>query len=645
MRWMQSTLVAVAGLFLLTHTSLAQVARVTAAQRTTEKSASGADWQDAGVGADLSSSDRFRTGKRSKADLKFRDGSLVRLGQLSYLEMRGAKQMSLVRGQLLFVALRPGRVLAGAAAAAIKGSVAVVQYKNYKNSEGKDTEVAEFYLYSGLMDIVTALRTVSLKPGQMATVYPDGTIIVGVAPPLQYFGGELHPNILGKPNNNPFAGSKEHTGWRDDDERIERDHDYPILFNPDGFDNLQDGTFPQPTPTPPPVIGDGEGEGPITPRFDLRAASTPALFAASSPAPSASGSTSDGIGGNSFEGTARIEFPQEVRLAALEGESPVAQSTLQVAEDAALVGSEKEGQFDLEAKPAYQHLGESNFDKGRQIGGDAALIGAGASNSAYAYGARLHGFYSNDNWFLDAAYTPLGVHARFEEDRKRSRSLSAISDLSLTYTAGFGEVRLGRQRFLSGPTQATLYGSLIRAGGREIMDAVRFAPDIGDDKSLEVAYLYDAFPRNLPYRISGAQNGFYGRFAIYESFGNFGINVLKYSDADVDDTTGATFDFALPIIRNKMEFYGEIGRDPFRRNLRTFGLTFPWLYEKTGWDVFLETAHLSDARHAEAPPTEYAMRAYKKLSQSVNMVAAVSHFSGSSTKFIVGFSIGARTAR
>lgn len=647
MRRTLSTLAAVAVLFFLTHTAHAQVARVTASQRTTEKSAGGADWQDAGVGANLGSSDRFRTGKRSKADLKFRDGSLVRLGQLSYLEMRGAKQINLVRGQLLFVALRPGRVLAGAAAAAIKGSVALIQYQNYKNSGGKKN-VAEFYLYSGAMDVVSSLKTISLLPGQKATVYPDGTIVLGTAPPLQYFGGELHPPILDKPKNNPFAGSTEQTGWRDDDERIERDHDYPILFNPDGFDNLEGTSFPQAPPPPPPIL---RGNNTISP--GLRAASQTASTLAA-PLSAANGINGNRFSSNSLESDARannskMAFTKTWRLADASSDvSDVkngAPSTLQIVEDAALAESEKEGEFDLDASAAYKHLSQSNFDMGHQIGGDAALLGAGATRGAYAYGARFHGFYSKDKFFVDAAYTPLRVRARFEENQKDSRDFSAISDLSLTYTANLGEVQIGRQRFLSGPTQGTLYGSLVRAGGREVMDAVRFAPNIGDDKSLEVAYLYDAFPRKLPYRISGAQNGFYGRFAIYKKYGNFGVNVLKYSDADVDDTTGATLDFSLPVIRDKMEFYGEVGRDPFRRNLRTFGFTFPYIYEKTGWDVFLEAAHLSDAREADAPPTEYAIRAYKKLSQNINVVAALSHFSGDSTKFIVGFSIGARTSR
>jgi hypothetical protein len=626
LRLKRSTPVVAAVVLLASAHAHAQVARVVAAQRTTEKSADAATWNAAGVGANLSSSDRFRTGKRSKADLKFRDGSLVRLGQLSYLEMRGAKQVNLVRGQLLYVALRPGRVLAGAAAAAIKGSVALIQYRNYKNSDGTENDVAEFYLYSGAMDVITPKGTISLQPGQMVTVFPDGSYKIGVAPPLEYFGGDRNPDLLEKPGKFVFVGSPEHEDWRDDPERIERDHDFSTFFNSDGFDSLQDDSFPS-SPPPPPVETD----------FQLGA------FALRSTPGSGSGASS-GVTGGPFQSSAMIALSPLLRFAAAPNDSRDAASTLQAAEDAA--GANKEGEISLDASAAYKHLNEAERARGRQLGGDAALLGAAASNGAFAYGARLHGFASYDNWLFDGAYTPIGVRARFRENGdKDTRDFSAISDLSLAYTDRWGDAQIGRQRFLAGPTQATLYGSLVRAGGREVMDAVRVSPKIGDHMSLDLAYLADAFPRNLPYRISGRQKGYYGRFAIYKSFGNFGVNLLKYSDAEVRDTTGATLDFAVPIIRDKMEFYGEIGRDPFRRRLRTFGLTFPYIYDRTGWDVFLETAHLDDARAVNAPPTEYTVRAYKKLNKHVNVVAAYSHFSGESNKFIVGFSIGARTAR
>jgi len=332
-----------------------------------------------------------------------------------------------------------------------------------------------------------------------------------------------------------------------------------------------------------------------------------------------------------------------LRLArADEGEQSDVKNTLEIVEDAAL----EEGEFDLDASAAYAHLGDAKFDEGRMVGGDIALLGAAVSGGSYAYGARLHGFAAQDKWFADAAYTPLGIRSRFgDNNEKRTQNYSAVSDLTLTYTDAWGEAQIGRQRFLTGPTHVTLYGSLVRAGGREIMDAVRVSPRIGDAYSLDLAYLQDAFPRKLPYRISGDQKGFYGRLATYRAAGNFGVNLLKYSNSNIDDTLGATFDFSIPVVRDKVDFYGEVGRDPFRRRMTSFGVSLPIVYEKTGWDVFLEAAKLRDSSVAAAPPTEYSARAYKSLNEHVNLVASVSHFSGQSTRFLVGFSVGARSSR
>ncbi len=121
-----------------------------------------------GAGAVLVVGDSFRTGKRSKADVKFTDGSLLRLGQLSSVEMRSAKGVRLTGGQLLFAALKPGRVFAGTAAAEIKGSVVIVRLR--------ENGVATFAMYGGAVDIVTPLGRLALPPGQEVDVAPNGAI-------------------------------------------------------------------------------------------------------------------------------------------------------------------------------------------------------------------------------------------------------------------------------------------------------------------------------------------------------------------------------------------------------------------------------------------------------------------------------------
>lgn len=144
------------------------IASVAAIQRITEKRSGETTWKPAKVGAPLKTDDAFRTGKRSKADIKFKDGSLLRLGQLSSVEFRSSKGVTLVGGQLLYVALKPGRVLAGTAAAEIKGSTLAIR----RNPDGSvDAE-----LISGAVTITSPLGSVDLKPGQGVSVMADGKI-------------------------------------------------------------------------------------------------------------------------------------------------------------------------------------------------------------------------------------------------------------------------------------------------------------------------------------------------------------------------------------------------------------------------------------------------------------------------------------
>ncbi|RYG54734.1 hypothetical protein EON80_31525, partial [bacterium] len=103
-------------------------ARVEKVQRTVEKQADQAPkWAPAKAGTTLVEGEMLRTGKRSKSDIRFSDKSLLRLGQLSSVEIRAGREMRLVKGQLLFSALSPARILAGSAAAAIKGTVPLIR--------------------------------------------------------------------------------------------------------------------------------------------------------------------------------------------------------------------------------------------------------------------------------------------------------------------------------------------------------------------------------------------------------------------------------------------------------------------------------------------------------------------------------------
>jgi hypothetical protein len=175
------------------------------------------------------------------------------------------------------------------------------------------------------------------------------------------------------------------------------------------------------------------------------------------------------------------------------------------------------------------------------------------------------------------------------------------------------------------------------------MDALRVIPKLGKNASLEVSYLYDAYPRFVPYNVRGNQRGFYARLSTQQEFGNFGLNALRYRDTAIPNTTGFTLDFSLPVARNQLEFYGELGRDPFRRNLRTVGITLPGLYQRTGFDVYLEHARLGNSPASLGLRGETALRVSRSLNESVDLIASYNRYRGFGSTVLVGVSVGGRT--
>lgn len=554
------------------HNAQAQVARVAAVQRVTEKK-SGVDgpWGKAGTGTSLGINDRFRTGKRSKADVKFTDGSLLRLGQLSSIEVRSTKGVALLGGQLLFSALRPGRVLAGTAAAEIKGSVGIIAL----NDDGS----SEFELHSGAMDVVTPGGRVELRPGMSVKVRADGTLsAIRSTLPFAFSDGTSNPELLEGPSNSPTVGSQALARERAQPARsalaTNAQRAAALDISPDR---------PSPFPTAFPTV---------PPRVAALSATTPKV-----------------LSGTKFA-AAQVVGAQ------------VAESPLPTTDD-------------LDIGTAVSHLNDVDPNRGSGGSGDFRLIGVYGDGGRYAYGGRLSASGAQGRWLTELELTPL----RVSSGSGRVRDLSTVSGGSVTYRLRRTQIKAGRQRFLEGPTQAAVLGSMVRQGGRETMDAVNLTHQMGSGR-LQLAYLHDAFPRNFPFQRAGSQKGFYGRYSIQRSIGNFGLNVLNYRNTPVSSGTGLTFDFAVPLIRNQIELYGELGRDPFKRRLTTVGVALPGLYDATDFDVYLEYASIGQGGAATNLPSELALLVYRRLGPNTNLLMAVNRFSDIGTRFTLGLSSG-----
>ncbi len=296
----------------------------------------------------------------------------------------------------------------------------------------------------------------------------------------------------------------------------------------------------------------------------------------------------------------------------------------------------------LDLAAALAHLEQATRgDNRRRAGAELQIIGGFGNGDTSVAGGRLGFFGTSGKFSFDLALQKLGVRSRGALGRE-TRNYDAVSQASVSFKARRGVLEIGRQRFLEGPTQATLFGSLLRQGAREIMDAARFSPDIGANRKLELAYLVDAFPTNLPYRVGGRQSGYLARFSVQRPGANLGFNLLRYNNSPLRDTTGLSVDFAVPLVKDQLELYGELGRDTLRRRLTTFGLSFPGLYQKLATDVFLEYARLGSSSIADGPPSELAVRAYRRLNDNLNLLLSVSQFSGEDITFLIGFSLGGR---
>ncbi len=611
------------------HSAQAQVASVTAVQNAVDKRAAGA-WTAAKKGTPLAPGDALRTGKRSGAGIRFDDGSTANLGQLSSVDIQAltadTTRVFVEKGRILFVKVKvPGNrktfVSTGTGAAEIKGSVAII--------EAKPDGSGEYSLYSGSMSVSNkdGTRTVDVPVGHWVRTNVDNTISeIGLAPPLVARG-----DVTQAPQNGPFAGSRGQVSERLAPAEVSLDSNLitasPEVINSGANPFVPSGGVVSPTPLPtfPPGGALVGGRRVVRLNSQLGGPSRAAASAVSA-APAIT--------------SMAAQATKSVLLAQATGNPDAGTAANVVADQAAAAGAAATG-ADIDVAAATKHFEEVDAGNGKISGVDYRAIGLVGSDSLRGVFGRLHLFAQQGKIAGDIVLAPQlfqfdGIGGRVKRDR------IVVPQAMLTYQDQRFAVIGGRQRYLAGPIRASFYGSMVRSGGREVMDALRFVPKLGRDYGLEVSYLYDAFPRYIPYDIKGRQQGYYGRLSAQKSFGNFGLNMLRYKDSPVSSTTGFTLDFAVPLVRNKVELYGEVGKDPFRRKLRTIGVALPFIYERTGFDVYIEHARLSNSGTSVGQPGEFAVRVYRTLSSALDVVATYNHFKGSGSQVLLGLSLGGR---
>lgn len=573
----------------------AQVAKVTFIQGTVEHLPAGqAKYLSSSVGIALNEGFRVRTGKRSRAEIRFTNNNVVTLSQLSECIIHNVRDMDLAKGKMRGEYSSAARVRSGSTVANITGTVLIIE--SVLEDDGSVTSLLNYVagdprkpLNQQGLDILTPDGRVTIQPGvsmrfntrppAMGTPIdrsvdespnrppPPDRFHRGDAPPERFVEFIIDHNLAG--NNIPNAIINNIVGT-----------DAQVNLRLDPIQRQQDTTFNELT----------EPEAKLVARNLGR-------FVEAPPVEPPGGGTGDvGVIVTSPVGPNHPRWVRAVKR------SPAAPEGLG---------------------------GVPNYFAPRFDSSIFLFKGEGSNRSISAF-LRERGVIGGVYW--EFAVTPSNF---FDPTTGSTRSDLDVTDAFLVVkNKRWGALTVGRQRFLKGPIQNTIIGTLQRQGGRDIQDAITFSPKLSNKRvNLDLSYIIDAFPGGLATAVSGTQPGAYARLQYQANFGTFGVNVAGNSLAP---KTGVTGDFSVPLIKNQLDFYGEVGTDTFRRDVRTFGVYFPGLYEKYNVDVFIEYTSLKDF----GLPNEWLLRIYPRINQNLSALIAVDKESGGETRIGVGLAIG-----
>ncbi len=516
------------------------------------------DYVEATVGKRYAIGDKIRTGLRAKAEITLDDQSVVRLGQASDITINPNREIDLPKGRIKFDFKNPARIRAGSTVADVRGS-----FGGFMNEGG----VVRGTLIGGQM-VVTRPGggTFTLVPGQSVTINTvNGQTRIETIPSefTDSSSGEIDPNdplgdqAFGDGEVNNTAGGPSGEDMRNDSTRQLQD-DGAVQNNGllDEAVNAATGVSSAAR-----ITGqfDGPGTGGVNVGLSQRALRN---FVANATGGSIGGTTSSGGGTVLLPGSAG--------------------------------GSPQRGYF------APRSDGNVFMYWGQNGAGSAAVR------------LRTYGAYGQLYYEL-AAVPTLTFH--------RAVSRNNVTDGYVIYRdKHLGDFTIGRQRFLKGPVQNTIFGTLLRQGGRDIQDAITWSIKHPKDASVQtdISYIIDAFPSGVATSQKGTQSGVSIRQGFQSKYGSLGLNAVS---GNFLRGVGTTFDWSTSAVRNHVDFYGEFGSDGFGREIRTFGLYFPGLHEKTGFDVFVEQAKLDgfgNSNKGNPLHTEWLVRIYRQLGKNVS---------------------------
>ena len=253
-----------------------------------------------------------------------------------------------------------------------------------------------------------------------------------------------------------------------------------------------------------------------------------------------------------------------------------------------------------------ERLGKKFFGPQSQLDAIGLLFEGGGLG---ALRARAWGIY--DNLYLEVGGLATSDFSG-ESDVKLSEGFAVWRNGQVDLTAG-------RQHYLTGPINNNSVGTLF---GPLTFDGARLHYE-GDSLLADLAWV-EGYDRDFDDPGEGA--GWLGRLGTPIAGGQLAVNVYRENGVG----TGYSADLSLPVVSGVLDAYAEIGVDPWDRHLETWGVYLPWLYDETGVDLFAEYAR----RHGE--PSVWSGTAYRTLVDDWSMVGGVRKADGEDVELLIG---------
>lgn len=197
-----------------------------------------------------------------------------------------------------------------------------------------------------------------------------------------------------------------------------------------------------------------------------------------------------------------------------------------------------------------------------------------------------------------------------------------VTDFCLLAKRGNTALRIGRHWLVRTPVVGTSVGTLMPS---QVVDGITWTQRWGLIQT-DIAYLTDARPF-----APGKQSAWYGRISGGIWGGRLGLSYLHLHNR----STGGALDWAFPMVRDEVDFYGEVGYDPlFRDRYITIGTYFPGFYQRTGIDVFFEYSRRPRPYHSI-----WAVRFYAPIGEHLRG-ALIFDYTPERRDFNIGVGIG-----